>query len=51
MSNSTFSDIAKPTEPRAVTLESWAQGYMVGSLVIMAGEFSIRDKKEIPAKY
>ena len=28
----------KPSEPPAVTLESWSQGYMVGSLVIMAGK-------------
>jgi hypothetical protein len=30
-------DIAKPSSVPAVTLESWSQGYMIGSLVIMAG--------------
>ena len=29
-------DIQKPTDPRGLTLESWAQGYMVGSLIVMA---------------
>ena len=28
--------ISKPEEPDALVLESWAQGYMVGSLIIMA---------------
>ena len=29
-------DVQKPTDPAGVTLESWAQGFMVGSLIIMA---------------
>lgn len=29
-------DVAKPSEPDALTIEAWAQGYMVGSLIIMA---------------
>jgi len=28
--------IEKPTDPRGLTLEAWAQGYMVGSLIVMA---------------
>jgi len=28
--------VAKPTAPNALVLEAWAQGYMVGSLIIMA---------------
>ena len=28
--------ISKPKEPEALILESWAQGYMVGSLIVMA---------------
>jgi len=28
--------VEKPTDPDALILESWAQGYMVGSLIIMA---------------
>lgn len=35
--NVTDAGALKPTAPGAVTLESWAQGYMVGSLIIMAG--------------
>jgi hypothetical protein len=27
----------KPTKPEQITLESWSQGFMVGSLIIMAG--------------
>lgn len=26
----------KPTDPDGLILEAWAQGYMVGSLIIMA---------------
>ena len=26
----------KPTRPEQITLESWSQGFMVGSLIIMA---------------
>jgi hypothetical protein len=29
--------IDKPTDPTGVTLESWAQGFLVGSLMVMAG--------------
>lgn len=28
--------VEKPTEPAALTLEAWAEGYMVGSLIIMS---------------
>jgi hypothetical protein len=28
--------VAKPTDPNGLVLEAWAQGYMVGSLIIMA---------------
>lgn len=28
--------VTKPTHPDALVLEAWAQGYLVGSLVIMA---------------
>jgi hypothetical protein len=38
--NTTDTGALKPTAPGAVTLESWAQGYMVGSLIIMAGTSS-----------
>lgn len=38
-----YTEITKPTAPAAVALESWAQGYMVGSLVIMAGKSSALD--------
>jgi len=31
------SDIAKPTSGVGLTVEAWSQGYMVGSLIIMAG--------------
>lgn len=27
----------KPTRPEQITLEAWSQGFMVGSLIIMAG--------------
>ncbi|KAF2401041.1 hypothetical protein EJ06DRAFT_537818 [Trichodelitschia bisporula] len=30
-------DVGKPKDPHGLVLEAWAQGYMVGSLVIMAG--------------
>lgn len=29
-------DRGKPTNPNGLVLEAWAQGYMVGSLIIMA---------------
>ncbi|KAK4501278.1 hypothetical protein PRZ48_007085 [Zasmidium cellare] len=29
-------DVAKPSDPEGLTIEAWAQGYMVGSLIIMA---------------
>jgi hypothetical protein len=29
-------DVKKPTDPAGVTLESWSEGFMVGSLIIMA---------------
>ena len=29
-------DVQKPTDPAGVTLESWAQGFMVGSLIMMS---------------
>lgn len=29
-------DTGKPTNPDGLVLEAWAQGYMVGSLIIMA---------------
>lgn len=28
--------VEKPTEPNALILEAWGQGFMVGSLIIMA---------------
>lgn len=28
--------ISKPSDPDGLILEAWAQGYMVGSLIIMA---------------
>ena len=28
--------IEKPTDPSGLVLEAWAQGYMVGSLIIMS---------------
>jgi hypothetical protein len=28
--------VTKPTDPAALTLEAWAEGYMVGSLIIMS---------------
>lgn len=28
--------IEKPTDPDGLVLEAWAQGYMVGSLIIMS---------------
>ena len=30
-------DIQKPSTPHGLILESWSQGFMVGSLIIMAG--------------
>lgn len=29
-------ETGKPTDPHGLVLEAWAQGYMVGSLIIMA---------------
>ncbi|KAK4928377.1 hypothetical protein LTR66_016226, partial [Elasticomyces elasticus] len=29
-------NVQKPTDPDGLVLEAWAQGYMVGSLVVMA---------------
>ncbi|CAK1366253.1 hypothetical protein CB0940_09326 [Cercospora beticola] len=29
-------DVAKPQDPEAIVIEAWAQGYMIGSLIIMA---------------
>lgn len=29
-------NVAKPSDPRGLVVEAWAEGYMVGSLVIMA---------------
>ena len=29
-------DVQKPTAPLGLIVEAWAQGYMVGSLIIMA---------------
>jgi len=29
-------EVGKPTDPKGLTLEAWAQGYMAGSLIIMA---------------
>ena len=28
--------VSKPSDPNALILEAWAQGYLVGSLIIMA---------------
>lgn len=27
---------AKPTDPESLVLEAWAEGYMIGSLIIMS---------------
>lgn len=29
-------NVSKPADPAGLTIEAWAQGYMVGSLIIMA---------------
>jgi hypothetical protein len=29
-------DVAKPSDPDALIIEAWAQGYMCGSLIVMA---------------
>lgn len=29
-------DMGKPTNPHALTVEAWAQGFMVGALIIMS---------------
>jgi len=29
-------DVGKPSDPHGLVLEAWAQGYMIGSLIIMA---------------
>ena len=33
---STTDKVEKPTDPAALTLEAWAEGFMVGSLIIMS---------------
>lgn len=35
MLNRRMTEVTKPTDPDGLILEAWAQGYMVGSLVIM----------------
>lgn len=30
-----MSEVTKPTDPDGLILEAWAQGYMVGSIIIM----------------
>jgi hypothetical protein len=30
-------DVEKPSDAPGLILEAWAQGYMVGSLIVMAG--------------
>lgn len=32
----TDAKIEKPTDPAALTLEAWAEGFMIGSLIIMS---------------
>jgi hypothetical protein len=34
-------DVTKPTAANAIILETWSQGFMVGALIIMAGELAI----------
>lgn len=34
--NAQGEEIGKPSTPEGLILESWAQGFMVGSLIIMA---------------
>ena len=34
--NATVARVDKPTDPAALTLEAWAEGFMVGSLIIMS---------------
>ena len=34
--NKRILDVQKPTDPDGLVLEAWAQGFMVGSLIIMA---------------
>lgn len=35
MLNRRMAEVTKPTDPDGLILEAWAQGYMVGSIVIM----------------
>ena len=30
-----MTEVTKPTDPDGLILEAWAQGYMVGSIIIM----------------
>ena len=39
--------ITKPTDPDALILEAWGQGFMVGSLVIMAAITAANMKSHI----
>lgn len=32
----TTMDVTKPTDPSGLTLEAWAEGYMLGSLIILS---------------
>lgn len=29
-------DVQKPSDPAGLTIEAWAEGYMAGSLIVMA---------------
>jgi hypothetical protein len=33
--NRRMAEVTKPTDPDGLILEAWAQGYMVGSIIIM----------------
>lgn len=33
--NRRMTEVTKPTDPDGLILEAWAQGYMVGSIIIM----------------
>lgn len=39
--------IARPTNPDALVLEAWGQGFMVGSLIIMAAITTANMKRNI----
>lgn len=41
------SHVGKPTEPNALILEAWGQGFMVGSLLIMAAMAIANMRKRI----